>query len=87
MTQPSLAQLVRFRKRCEKAFEALETASWNLLEALRVYDGDKIPTKFPAAMAWEDAHSVEAAIDCLKALLATGETEADNAIKAAREVR
>jgi len=84
MTLPSLAQLARFRKRCEKAHEAFEAASWYLLQALRVYDGDKIPTQFPAAMAWEDAHAVEAAIDALKSLLAAAETYADEAITDAK---
>ena len=80
MTLPSLAQLTRFRKRCEKAHDALESASYFLLEAIRVYDGDKIPTKFDAAMAWESAHSTEAAIDALKSLLAVAEDYADKAI-------
>ena len=84
MTLPSLAQLTRFRKRCEKAHDALESASYFLLEALRVYDGDKIPTKFPHAMAWEDAHATEAAIDALKSLLAVAETYAASAIAEAK---
>jgi hypothetical protein len=87
VTLPSLAQLVRFRKRCEKAHEAFESASWYLLEALRVYDGDKIPTKYPHAMAWEDAHATEAAIDALKSLLAGAETYADKAIAEAKATR
>lgn len=80
MTLPSRAQLVRFRKRLEKAHEELESASSHILDALRVFDGDKIPTKFPHAMAWEDAHAVEAAIDCLKSLLAAAETYASKAL-------
>jgi hypothetical protein len=87
MILPSIAQLVCFRKRCEKAQEAFESASFSLLEALRAYDGDKIPTKFPAAMAWENAHSTEAAIDALKALLAGAESDADEAIKEAKAAR
>jgi hypothetical protein len=81
---PSLPQLVRFRKRASKAHDALEDASYYLLEALRAYDGDKIPTKHNEAMAWEDAHAVEAAIDALKSLLAVAGTYADNALKARR---
>lgn len=79
--RPSLAQLVRLRRRLEKAHDALDNASYYLLEAGRVYDGDKIPTKFPHAMAWEEARSVEAAIDCLTSLLASAEGYADAAIK------
>lgn len=81
---PSLAQLVRFRKRIQKAHEELDSASYHLLEGLRVFDGDKIPTKFDSAMAWEDAHSTEAAIGALTALLSAAEDYADQAIKAAR---
>lgn len=84
---PALAQLVRFRKRLSKAHDALDDASYFLLEALRVYEGDKIATKFPAAMAWEYAHSVEAAIDSLTTLLSIAETEADEALKAAGKVQ
>jgi len=86
-TLPSRSQLARFRKRMEKAHDALDTASYCLLEALRVFDGDKIPTKFPHAMAWEDAHATEAAIGALTQLLATAETYADKAIKEAEPTR
>lgn len=83
--RPSLAQLVRLRKRLEKAHDALDEASYFLLEALRIYDGDKIPTAFPHAMAWEHATSVEAAINCLTSLLASAEGYADEAIKEVRK--
>ena len=84
MTLPSVGQLARFRKRAEKAHEALEAASFHLLEALRAYDGDKIPVKFDAAMAWENANAVEKAIDALTSLLSVAEAEADEALKAAK---
>lgn len=80
----STAQLVRFRKRAEKAHDALDSASYYLLEALRAFDGDTIPTKHPDAMAWEDAKAVEAAIDALTALLSAAETYADQALVEAR---
>lgn len=82
----TVPQLVRFRRRLEKSMDALENASWYALEALRVFDGDRLQIgKFPAAMAWETAHSAEAAIPALKALLAAALTDANDQLRALRE--
>ena len=78
---PNRPQMKRFDLRLEKAHDALDNASYYLLEALRVYDGDKIPTTFPQAMAWEYANSVERAIDALTTLLSQAETEIADALK------
>lgn len=82
-TLPTRAQLVRFRKRVEKAHDALESASFHLLAALRVYDGDKIPVNFDCAMAWEDVTAAEAAIGVLTRTLAGAETDTEEALKVA----
>ena len=81
MIRATREQLVRFRRRVEKAHEALDNASWLLLEAQRSFDGDKIPVKHDEAMAWEAARSAEAAIDALTTLLASAEGYADDALK------
>lgn len=74
---PSTAQLVRFGKRVERAMDHLENASYEMLEALRTFDGDKIPLRFHIASAWESAHSTEAAIPALKHLLSVVLTDLD----------
>jgi hypothetical protein len=67
---PSIAALVRFERRLNKAMDGLESASNWALDALRVFDGDKLPLKSKASSAWETAHAAEAAIPALKMLLA-----------------
>jgi hypothetical protein len=84
VTPPTIPQLVRFRARLSRAMDHLEKASWEALDALRAYDGDKLPVRFDAAMAWETAHSAEQAIPALKALIASALTDVEETLKAAR---
>jgi hypothetical protein len=84
---PSIPQLVRFEKRISKAMDGLESASNWALDALRVFDGDKLPIRLDAAMAWETAHVAEAAIPALKALLASALTDVAAQIKELRGAR
>lgn len=67
---PSIPALVRFEKRLSRAMDHLEIASNEALDALRVFDGDRLPLKFKAASAWETAHAAEGAIPALRMLIA-----------------
>lgn len=87
MKLPSIPQLVRFRKRLEKAMDGLESASNWALDALRAFDGDKVPIEHPCAMAWEAAHSAEMAIPVLKGAIASALTDIDEQVGLLREAR
>jgi hypothetical protein len=84
---PSVPQLVRFRARLEKAMDGLESASNWALDALRAFDGDKVPVKHPCATAWEAAHSAEMAIPVLKGAIASALTDIDEQVKLLRGSR
>ena len=72
---PTGPQLVRISNRVEKAIDAIENASYVLLDARRVFDAEKVPTSEPIAMADHYIECAESALTAIRALLAVAASD------------
>jgi hypothetical protein len=82
---PTIAQLVRVKRRVDTAMEQIGSASYALLQAMRVFNGEAIPSAEPFAVAYLDIQRAEAILDAATALLAMAQDDATKQLAKARE--
>lgn len=85
MDLPTVPQLVRFKRRVDTAMEQIGAASYALLQAMRVFNGEAIPSAEPFSGAYLDVQRAEAILDAAAALLATAQDDASKQLAKARE--
>jgi hypothetical protein len=82
---PTIAQLVRVKRRVDTAMEQIESASYALLQAMRVFNGEAIPSAEPFSGAYLEIQRAEAILDAATALLAMAQGDASRQLAKARE--